>query len=473
MKLSVYRKNMKKHVTKLNIWQRTTINILIVAAFIAGGFILIYNATPTEAAGSNLGGYAWSSNIGWISFSCDDELVCPTSDYGVNIDLATGLFSGYAWSSNIGWISFNWADTGAPPNDDQCPGGPCTSQLNFPTEVLGWMRVLANGGGWDGWIKLGEPAPKEWTPQVTRNTGSDPDELEGYAWGGDVVGWVSLNCATDVVGTCASSPYAVVFKNTSPIVDSLTVNFSSTAGPVCTSSERFQWNFTDAEDLAVQTGYRLQVSADAVFTSPIQFDSGQVTSGSEDVFIAISTSPIGEFDDGDADGDGQLAFSTTYFWRVEVFDSEGAGSGYVNGSSFITSLHPYPTPNFSWDPAEPSEDEDTQMTDETVFDAASAPQSWNWTFPVGTSPLSSTLQDPIVVFGSTGSQNVTLLVTDGALAADGNSGTGQCSITQNINVLLPLPEFIEIPPVTFWDNTLQYFFAFIERIKTMRIFAVL
>ena len=57
----------------------------------------------------NLSGYAWSENAGWISFSCENTASCETVDYGVVIDAATGQFCGHAWGENIGWIAFDSA----------------------------------------------------------------------------------------------------------------------------------------------------------------------------------------------------------------------------------------------------------------------------------------------------------------------------------------------------------------------------
>jgi hypothetical protein len=60
----------------------------------------------------NLSGYAWGENVGWISFSCMDasESCATTDDYGVSIDLATGLWTGAAWGENIGWIIFDHSE---------------------------------------------------------------------------------------------------------------------------------------------------------------------------------------------------------------------------------------------------------------------------------------------------------------------------------------------------------------------------
>lgn len=64
------------------------------------------NEIVNAGAGDSMSGFAWSDNIGWLSFNCTDVGVCGTKDYGVNID-SLGNVSGNAWSDNIGWVSFN------------------------------------------------------------------------------------------------------------------------------------------------------------------------------------------------------------------------------------------------------------------------------------------------------------------------------------------------------------------------------
>ena len=145
---------------------------------------------PSPCEDHNVQGWAWSENIGWISFSCRNRNnVGEGVDYGVDINLSTGEFSGYAWAgggenadgslaATIGWISFDGA------------------QLDRETgEVSGWARayraIEPEGqtlGGWDGWIKLSGT----WVDGVSFNTSTN--EFEGWAWGSDVVGWISFNC---------------------------------------------------------------------------------------------------------------------------------------------------------------------------------------------------------------------------------------------------------------------------------------
>ncbi len=149
----------------------------------------------------NVSGFAWSENIGWISSNCTDTATCGTSDYGINVG-ADETLSGYAWSENIGWITFNEGDlTGCPTApcvasvDLDCPAGQCT--------VSGWARVLANGGGWDGWIKLGGVADdgSPYPLYIDSATG----EFRGWAWSDQVLGWLSFNCLDRAI--CGTSNY--------------------------------------------------------------------------------------------------------------------------------------------------------------------------------------------------------------------------------------------------------------------------
>jgi len=148
--------------------------------------------------------------------------------------------------------------------------------------------------------------------------------------------------------------------------------------------------------------------------------------------LLVTTSP----DSPDSD---RLAYGTTYYWRVSVWDSHAASSGWINGSSFTTSLHQWPSVDFSWAPNEPSANENIQFTDQSTVYGGSSKSSWLWTFPDGT-PANSGVQIPIVRFISSGVKDVILQVTD----SDGYS----CSKSSNNDVVIGegLPGWEEIPP---------------------------
>ena len=56
-------------------------------------------------------GWAWSDNLGWISFYCEggdnEGSECGGFPYKVTIDADTDLVTGWAWNSALGWISFS------------------------------------------------------------------------------------------------------------------------------------------------------------------------------------------------------------------------------------------------------------------------------------------------------------------------------------------------------------------------------
>lgn len=120
--------------------QLTSILAVLLLVFTLGHFT---NDTQTAKAGvgHNLAGYAWSDNIGWLSFNSTNN--GGAVDYGVAVDETnratngTGDFSGYAWSDNIGWITFNEADLAG------CPEAPCKAEIDWATgQVTGWARAL-------------------------------------------------------------------------------------------------------------------------------------------------------------------------------------------------------------------------------------------------------------------------------------------------------------------------------------------
>ncbi|MEN9621840.1 MAG: hypothetical protein RLZZ67_274 [Candidatus Parcubacteria bacterium] len=157
-------------------------------------FIIALSVIPFFASAGtqhNLSGYAWSSNIGWISFNCTNTGTCGTADYGVH-KTADGRLCGndtcsvpgYAWSSNVGWIQFGNLTSGFPvgtgtyTQDAQVVGG----------ALRGWARVLSNGGGWDGWISFSGTSPA-YGVTLSGTT------FSGYAWGNAVMGWISFDAA--------------------------------------------------------------------------------------------------------------------------------------------------------------------------------------------------------------------------------------------------------------------------------------
>ncbi len=180
------------------------------------------HATITGCQGSEtscLDGWAWSSDIGWVSFNSNDTGANGGFGYDVAISTSTGNFSGYAWSANIGWISFNSVDVTA------CNGGTGSAvSVNLSTgQTTGWARVISEVGrndGWDGCIGMSDNTYFK-SPDLTGNGGVTYNKSTGFflgnAWSGQVLGWLkftpsmisgggSFNASTTICGSLPSYP---------------------------------------------------------------------------------------------------------------------------------------------------------------------------------------------------------------------------------------------------------------------------
>lgn len=263
-------------------------------------------------------GYAWSEVLGWISFNCLDPGVCGTSDYkvwmdgdgtidgyawndlvawldaaawfesfggqsyGVYVDPGNGKFSGYAWSENIGWISFNESDTGSPPSDDPCADATCIAKATAPGQlgksdvpVYGWARALAYGDGWDGWIRFDHGQ----TDEVYIDISGD---FHGWAWGSDVVGWVSFNSVDPGAGGTA---YKV--RLTLPTAANANGPYYTLAGisnPItfdaCNSNgfiTKYEWDVDDTDGVDDWVDFGAVCSNSYNHTYPVQDPGGDYT----------------------------------------------------------------------------------------------------------------------------------------------------------------------------------------------------
>jgi hypothetical protein len=160
-------------------------------------------------------GWAWSSNIGWISMNSTNQGTAPS--YGVTVD-DSGNLSGWSWSSGLGlgWICFGATCPGSP------PGGGSSWALIDPTEpntpqLFGWARIyslyLLNPSAADGWISLncqsytGHPArnvctdptnPANYKVYTTTNGSPTDGQFQGYAW----------NCSVSSGSLCTADKYS-------------------------------------------------------------------------------------------------------------------------------------------------------------------------------------------------------------------------------------------------------------------------
>jgi hypothetical protein len=437
---------------------------LLLTSFLIFPILFLANFAQADSS-DNISGFAWSENIGWVSFNCDNsELAEPrcdgANDYGVNIGI-DGILSGDAWSENIGWITFNKENT-QPGNDlTGCPIGACQAQVDLVTgQVSGWARVLAYDGGWDGWIKLTGVAQDGNPYGVSIDTITG--DFSGYAWSDMVVGWLSFSGA----GYKTETDYSF---NPAPYVESGTTNIVQNYCGVFASigQTSFSWTYRD-DDLPVgeyQTQYRIQItrSSDQNFLSPVidctttqsVAPGGTGSSGT----VIVTSSPIYDCSAANL----ELAYNTSYLWRVKVKDANAWSTDFypLAGMLFTTASHPYPYVNFSFLPARPTIGEVVSFTNESLCYNNSLEEvscsSYLWEIIQGSGEFASGTdqyaENPYIKF-STQNNEVELTVED----SDGN----QCSDDISVSNMLPLPEWIESSPTGFVGKLLAKFSSFLE-----------
>jgi len=456
-------------------------------------------------------------DLGWISFNrtnCDANndglsdgtpVGCPTAgtaipNYGVHIDPATGNFSGYTWAGGgvnadgslaptIGWIRFNPSpdfNTGNYPN---CPVSTCpTGSPNYPArlvdfvskKITGWARACAGlnddgdgvpnncqgptrTDGWDGWILLG-PIVKGGTDfGVWINDSVSPAEFRGWAWGSDVVGWISFKGANYKVITTFSF-------NNPPSATNLSVdppNSTDYCGITGYPRVRVKWQFSDPNNVPAgqdpQSAYRAEIATDSTFSNIIiRSCDPNLTDPNARCFTPPSTEVNFAFAPSPLAGYQALSWGTSYYWRVKVWDSGNLSSSWVNGPSFTTPAHSYPYPDFTLSPQNPAIGEVVTFTDysecysspgNTKYNCSTTEPiggsiSYSWDF--GNGQISTTKGDATTTYTTTGSKTVRLTITDNSLTPPDD-----CDTTRQVTVTLPLPEYKEVPP-TVW---LKKFFA--------------
>jgi len=457
--------------------------IIILAGLIAGAGI---KAGPQD----NVYGWAWAGapqavppeklGLGWISFNCLNDYdgdgtkedhctgVNPETglgyvNYGVNIEPSTGFFEGFAWSENIGWIWF--APTDTPPGET----GPKPAKLDLITkEVSGWARAVRpmnpegqTLGGWDGWILLG-PIVKGGTDYGSYiDTSVSPAEFWGWAWGSDVVGWISFNRSntgaaidykvmTDFFGVVNQPP-----AKSQPVDGGEIWNH---CGVQALSIPTFHWTYSDP-DGDPQAASHLRISGETIL------DTGEISCPPTCTSYTPSNAWISN----------NLDWGKTYSWQVRVKDNQGNWSDWSDSNSFTMPAHAYPWPDFSHSPQNPSIGEivtfiqdDSTPAQSLCYDGGEhlcqndlkVEYAWDFSYePADGFIVDSTYKgNATTTYSTVGTYEVRMRITDNILAGPDNYCIGAGD--SPVGAAPPLPEYKEVPPIVWLKKVLAAVIGF-------------
>lgn len=231
---------------------------IFIAVFATASVIKIKAGT-----GENVSGWSWGgseeapdtvingneSGVGWIS--SNNITGGGTVNYGINIPNDGSPAWGYAWSENIGWISFQPGDLVG------CPQTPCNTR-RVGNDLIGWARIMSmpqagvNSGGWTGWVKMNGTA-QDGTPYgvtVDPSTG----KFNGYAWSGGVsapeLGAIKMQGVNYV--TMVTPPAQIISFTATPSKTDIEANpnFLSTANNVI-----LRWDSVNAASCDISGGW--------------------------------------------------------------------------------------------------------------------------------------------------------------------------------------------------------------------------
>jgi hypothetical protein len=472
------------------------ISIIILYCVLLSCFFI--SLSVKAGSSQNVSGWAWSENLGWISFNsvnCDANgdgksdgtpSGCPSSgtavpDYGANIASSTGYLSGYAWSENVGWIKFD-PDVSNSPNPSLGP-----AKLDSGTsKINGWARACAgtvNGDctgasrtdGWEGWIRMSG------TGYGVSLSGYS---LTGFAWGSDNTGWLSFdstNCDSDDNGISDTGNYAncptgqtvkfygvftgVFATGSIPVRPVLNYSFGYCGIAPGMGLAGFYWNYLDP-DQDPQMYYELQVertSSPSGLLVDCMVNQVVASGGQGSSAVEIVQNPTSNLCDMPS-FIGDINYGKNFRARVKVEDGDGNWSDWSDWAVFSTAAHAYPWIDFSWSPTFPVIGSTTLFTDQTITYGSAIPAAWSWTFQNG-NPPASYVQNPQAQFTVAGSNQVSLTTTD----SDGFMCSGSKTIT--IKYCLMDEQQIAFPArennlLTVLSNFLKKF-SFTDKLKIL------
>ncbi|MDO8265202.1 MAG: DUF2341 domain-containing protein [Candidatus Parcubacteria bacterium] len=275
------------------------------------------------------------------------------------------------------------------------------------------------------------------------------NDFTGWAWGSNVFGWISFNCANQ--GVCATSNYKVSFSNRGPDQPAGSGETWDNCSIQKLSIPTFSWVYSDFEG-DPQGGYEVWVDDNSAF------------SGTKFNFIAgLSASNSYRLDlSQDAEGDwlSQLSWGTSYYWKVRVKDNNDNWAPWSNAYLFTMPSHAYPWVSFTPNPVSPSAGEQVRLIQNTpgvaqsiCYDAFNSPYScqdgsqisYAWDFPSANPSASAIKGNTTTTYSALGTYQATLKITDTSLPGADN----YCSKPRTINIGVSFPRWQEIIPNFF------------------------
>ncbi|MEY2671938.1 MAG: hypothetical protein RL687_355, partial [Candidatus Parcubacteria bacterium] len=253
------------------------------------GFVVIailgIVSLPNFVSAAELFGSAWSGNVGWITFNCATNNTCGVNNstkYNVNITDTTGYLFGYAWNDNVGWIRF---DPSVP-----CPGAGCSSG-RFARALSGTGSISTGGTAeFTGWIDFNNVT-------IPSNYVNGRRNLSGYAWGGDVIGWIDMDgvYVAEPAKSVTLAPSGSTVAAGSNVTLSWTAPGYQMAGTTCTktaSPAHSTWNGTITPPLNVPVAGTQSVIVNTTTTFTMSCTNNGTTKSASQTFTVSAPASV-------------------------------------------------------------------------------------------------------------------------------------------------------------------------------------
>lgn len=414
--------------------------------------------------------------IGWISFnSRNPEITCGNISYGVKVDYTTGEISGAAWigigedsnyndctttENTIGWLYFD-ADKDASVDDtpscgnEGYPDGDCFPAKIINNEIQGWAPIISKNDTGSStiitWVRF---KGDKYSVRINSDGKISTNPNEHYAWSGKGneggLGWIDFSSSSFSPGvkfpplSPTNNPPSVNLEH--PDVSEIYCGVNPGLGKIY-----FKWRYTDSDgDMPSQFKIKVKdvstnnVVLERIINNPSCNDTDPGSGFSCDYIEEVSVGI-------------DLQYGKNYNWLVIGYDSEGAGSGWVNGSDFDTPLHSLPWPDFQVPPTIRVGNVITFTDTSKCYTAGGSEYNckensnnrYEWDFNNdGTIECDSASNpacrgDATTTYSSVGSYTVTLKITD---------NVGFCLFSHSVSVKMQSPDWREVPPVSWFRN---------------------